>query len=204
MYSTTTNLTNNIHELQADVLAENLESNPYLKYHILIEKNKKLGTINQNIVGAINELLKKINSANATYRTSLAEMYALIGHIGSRPDLTRRILSKNESLVDYVLSLNDRVNIIDEKSSVPTQDVFNIGEEKQHDFPLNHIPTTGDIDFAVNGVRYYNTESRAYYYDSDNNIITWKFDEDDGGFDLVDCEVVIKYTYNPTAEQEES
>ena len=150
MYSTTTNLTNNIHELQADVLAENLESNPYLKYHILIEKNKKLGTINQNIVGAINELLKKINSANATYRTSLAEMYALIGHIGSRPDLTRRVLSKNESLVDYVLSLNDRVNIIDEKSSVPTQDVFNIGEEKQHDFPLNHIPTTGDIDFAVN------------------------------------------------------
>ena len=200
MYSSPNSLTESINELQVDILAEKLSNNPYLKYHILLEKNKKLGTSSQTIIGAINELLRKIQSSTDTNRTSLAELYKVIGQVSTRPELLRRVLKHSPSLIELTLSLLDRVNAADATRVVSFKDIFLVGETPRTVFSLSHIPNEGTITMNINGIRYYN----GFRIDEENMVLLWTFTEEAGGFDITESEVIIEYTYDAMREQEAS
>lgn len=196
MYSSTAGLTNNINELQSDILAEKLSNNPYLKHHVLIEKNNKLGTSSQTIIGAINELLRKNQSISDTNKAALVELYNVLGHVGVHPELVSRVLGEAPSLIELVLDILERVNNADTTRIVAQKDSFMIGEEARNLFALSHIPINGSVTININGVRYYD----GFKVDNDNLMLLWLFDEQEGGFDIKDSEVIIEYSYDSKKE----
>jgi len=202
MYSSTSNITKNIYELQSDVLSEKLSNNPYMPYHVLIEKNKQLATAAQSIVGAVNETLRKINSVSNTNRAALAELYNVLGHIGAHPELTHAVLQEAPSLIELVLSLLNRVDALDDSRNVTFKDQYRTSETPQYVFSLSHVPKQDTLKVFVNGVQYYNTNTNAFIYDSANNEVSWIFTSINGGFDLVDCEIVWEYDYDLRKELE--
>ena len=198
MYSSTTGLTKNINELQSDILAEKLSANPFLRYHVLIEKNNQLGTNSQTVIGAINELLRKIKSVSTTNKAALMEMYDVLGHVGIHPELVQRVLREAPSLIDLVLSLLDRINAADSTRTVANRETFIVKNMLQHTFKLAHIPNQGSLEVNVNGVTYYD----GFKYDPDSTSVRWLFTEQQGGFNITDSEVCISYTYDSMKEQE--
>lgn len=198
MYSSQTGLTKNINELQSDILAEKLSSNPYLKYHVLIEKNNKLGTTSQTVIGAINEVLRKVQSTSSTNKAALAELYNVLGHVGVQPHLVTRVLKEAPSLIELVLSILDRVNAADATRTISHKDIFNVDTTPQVYFNLSHTPNQGTVTININGVKYYDGFNVNY----DELILQWLFTESSGGFDITNSEVVIEYTYDSMKEQE--
>ena len=200
MYSSSTGITKNINELQSDILAEKLSNNPYLKYHVLVEKNNKLSTTSQTIIGAVNELLRRNQSISDTNKAALVELYNVLGHVGVHPELVSRVLSQAPSLIELVLDILDRVNSADGTRIIVQKDSFSVKEMTQHLFSLSHRPTEGSITININGITYYD----GFRVDYDNLLLWWLFDEDHDGFDIKDSEVNIEYTYDSSREQEAS
>jgi len=198
MYSSPIGLTQNINELQSDVLAEKLSNNPHLKYHVLIEKNNKLGTTSQTIIGAINEVLRKIQSTSNTNKAALAELYNVLGHVGVQPALITRVLREAPSLIELVLNILDRVNAADATRTVICKETFVVGNVPQVTFNLSHLPNDNTVTVNINGVKY----SNGFDIDNKELILTWLFTESAGGFDITDSEVIIEYTYDSMKEQE--
>lgn len=198
MYSSSSGLAKNINELQSDILAEKLSNNPYLKYHVLIEKNKQLGTANQTIIGAINEVLRKVQSASNTNKAALVELYNVLGHVGAKPELSAQVLSQAPSLIELVLDLKARIDTGDigsggSSSKIKFQkDVFMIDHEPQSVFPLSFKPRPNSIFITVNGIKY----NDGFRMDENSNTLIWLFDESAGGFDITESEVIIHYTYD--------
>lgn len=203
MYSSTGAITKNINELQSDILAERLSNNPYLKYHVLIEKNKQLGTTQQTIIGAINEVLRKANSATSTNRAALAELYNVLGHVGIHPELTKQVLAQAPSLIELVLSLREKLDAIDESRNVSFKEQFVTGDVPQYVFQLTHTPKDETLEVFVNGVQYFNTNTMAFSYEPRDKQVTWLFSEDNNGFNLTNSEVIFKYKYDLKQELEE-
>lgn len=203
MYSSTAGLTKNINELQSDVLTEKLSDNPYMKYHVIIEKNKQLNTTSKNIVGAINEVLRKTNTASTTNKAALAELYNVLGHVGVQPELTKKVLAQAPSLIQLVLDMLDRIDSNDALRTVSTKDQYTVRETRQDSFRLSHKPRNEEIKVFINGVQYSNVHTTAFTYDQDQNLVIWQFTEANGGFDIVDSEVVIEYQYDLKKEIED-
>lgn len=199
MYSSQSGLTKNINELQSDILAEKLSSNPYLKYHVLIEKNNKLSTTSQTVIGAINEILRKVQSASATNKAALAELYNVLGHVGVQPDLVKRVLREAPSLIELVFSLLDRVNAADATRTITNKETFEVDTTPQDFFTLSHEPNPGTVTVNINGVTYYD----GFRVNYEDKILQWLFTESAGGFDITDSEIVIEYTYDLMREEEE-
>jgi len=203
VYSSTNGLTKNINELQSDILAEKLSNNPYLKYHVLIEKNKQLNTTSQTIIGAINEVLRKTNSAVSTNKAALAELYNVLGHVGVKPELIHKVLAQSPSLIELVLDLNTRLTAIDSSRNVSFKDQFVTGDEPQFTFRLSHLPKDDTLKVFINGIQYFNTNTTAYTFDSESKEVVWVFDAERGGFDPVNSEIVFEYVYDMKQELED-
>ena len=200
MYSSTAEITKNINELQSDILAEKLSNNPHLKYHVLVEKNNKLGTTSQTIIGAINELLRRNQSVSDTNRAALVELYNVLGHVGVHPELVSRVLSQAPSLIELVLDILERVNSFEGTRIRSQKDSFSVGESTQQLFSLSHKPIEGSVTINVNGITYYD----GFRVDYNSLLLLWLFDEIHGGFDIRDSEVNIEYTYDSSKEQEDN
>lgn len=197
MYSSTDDITANINELQADILAEKISTNPFLKYHVLVEKNKKLGTTSQSIIGAINEVLRKANSAANANSAALNELYSVIGHIGTFPELSRKVLAQAPSLIELVLNMKDRIDSVDVASFADFTESFSVGKIPKYLFVLSHEPVEGTLRMLVNGVRYDNTSKFvAFACNPKDRTVNWNFDKSNGGFNLSDCEVTFEYKYS--------
>lgn len=200
MYSSTAEITKNINELQSDILAEKLSNNPHLKYHVLVEKNNKLGTTSQTVIGAINELLRRNQSVSDTNRAALVELYNVLGHVGVHPELVSRVLSQAPSLIELVLDILERVNSFEGTRIRSQKDSFSVGESIQQLFSLSHKPIEGSVTINVNGITYYD----GFRVDYNSLLLLWLFDEIHGGFDIKDSEVNIEYTYDSSKEQEDN
>lgn len=196
-------MTKNINELQSDILAEKLSNNPYLKYHVLIEKNKQLNTSSKTIIGAINEVLRKTNSAVSTNKAALSELYNVFGHVGMKPELVHSVLAQAPSLIELVLELNNKLSVVEVARNVNFKDQFVTGEQPQFTFRLSHLPKEDSLKMFVNGVQYFNTNVVAYTFDEDKREVNWVFDAERGGFDPVNSEVIFEYTYDLKKELEE-
>jgi hypothetical protein len=203
VYSSTNGLTKNINELQSDILAEKLSNNPYLKYHVLIEKNKQLNTTSQTVIGAINEVLRKTNSTSTTNKAALAELYNVLGHVGVKPELTHKVLAQAPSLIDLVLDLNAKLSAIEPNRNVSFKDQFVTGDQAQFVFKLSHMPKDDTLKMFINGIQYFNTNTNAYTFDSTTKEVVWVFDSENGGFDPANSEIIFEYTYDLKQELED-
>lgn len=204
MYSTANSVTKNIYELQSDILAEKLNANPYMPYHVLVEKNKQLNTNAKSIVGAINELLRRVNTASNTNKSALAELYNVLGHVGAQPKLIHDVLQQAPSLIELVLSMIERLDNVEEARNVLFKDQFYVEDIPTHIFKLSHTPKKDTLRCFVNGVQYYNNSHKnSFTLDVDNLEATWIFTETLGGFDIRNAEVVWEYTYDLKKELEQ-
>lgn len=204
MYSSETELTNDIKKLQADILGEDVKTNhPYLTKNKSAAKSKLLTTDRTFIIGAINELLDKQNTLDESTKRMLSDVYSVLGQVTSDMTLGERVLAEAPSLIELVLSLNTAI-----KNGVVNKYTFH-----EQTFQVNDDTETFNLDkteidfstfkFYINGI-YYPQNKNFYLIDQDNNTVTWLFNESNGGFALKDSEVTINYNYLVETEEEQN
>lgn len=204
MYSTDTELTNDILKLQADVLGEDVKTDhPYLKKSKSAAKSKQLTTERGFVVGAINELVSNQTSLDESVKASISVVYETLGQLTTNLELKERVLKEAPSLIELVLSLNTKV-----KNEIANKYTFH-----EQTFQVNDNTETFNLDktgidfstfkFYVNGI-YYPQNKNFYSIDQDNNTVTWLFNESNGGFALKDSEVTINYNYLIETEEEQN
>lgn len=191
MYSSTTEITKNINELQSDILGESLSKNPLMKKSSLPTKNKKLNTNQQVIVPAINEILKAQENLTKLTEDALNNMYRTLGNLSADSMLANKITSRGASVIDLLADITDLVTKVYE-------DKFYVAEnENRTEFKLTHVPA-GKIKLFIDGIRYFNGNDKENFftYNKDTNTVTWiNTDENTEGFQLSDMDVVFEYSY---------
>ena len=191
MYSSTTEITKNINELQSDILGENLSNNPLMKKSSLPTKNKKLNTNQQIIVPAINEILKAQEKLTKLTNDALNNMYRTLGDLSKDTMLANKITSRGASVIDLLADITDLVTKVYE-------DKFYVAEnENRTEFKLTHVPA-GKIKLFIDGIRYFNGNDKENFftYNKSTNTVTWiNTDESTEGFQLSDMDVVFEYSY---------
>lgn len=194
MYSTTTELTKNINELQSDVLGEKLSSNPLMKAHKLVAKNKALNTKQQTVVNAINELLVALNTLSESTANDLGAMYSKLGNFSEDASLDNELIKRNANTV-LALAANayDETQKIKDFAQDDYEDIFHVDADKtQTDFVLTHKPV-GKIRMYIDGLRYF---KECIEYDEETNTVKWVNDSTKPeGFDITDADVVFEYDY---------
>ena len=204
MYSTDTELTNDIKKLQADVLGENVkDDHPYLKKNKSAAKSKQLTTERGFIVGAINELVSSQANLDESVKASINVIYETLGQLTSNVELKERVLKEAPSLIDLVLNLNTEV-----KNEIANKYVFHEQTFQVTDNTETFQLDKSNIDFStfkfyVNGV-YYPQNKDFYSVDQENNLVIWLFNESNGGFNLKDSEITINYNYLVKTEEEQN
>lgn len=203
MYSTETELTNDILKLQADVLGEDVKTDhPYLKKNKSAAKSKQLITERGFIVGAINELVSGQDSLTDVTEKALATVYNVLGQIALDQSLKERVLEKAPSLIELVLQMNQEIINLNLNKFENFEDVFDVADDT-----VTFTLSKGNIDFNsikvfVNGV-YYKRDPETYSIDETANTVTWLLNEDNGGFSLKDSQVIINYNYKEVITNEE-
>lgn len=209
MYSSTTELTTNINELQSDVLGEKLTNNPLMKSSSMTAKNKALKTTQKTVVNAINELITKINNFTDTTNKDLVTLYDVIGNFVKDGSLVTEINNRGaetiiallintydtqKELVETVKTIKEKVTQLEQFALDDYEDTFHVSAtETKSEFSLTHIPI-GKIRIYIDGIRYF---SDTISYDESNNTVTWINSSDkEEGFDITDADVVFEYDYN--------
>lgn len=219
MYSTETELTNDILKLQADVLGENIdEDHPYLKKNKSASKSKQFITDRKFVIGAINELVSSQEALSGTTEDALATVYSVLGQIALDQTLKERVLEEAPSLIELVLEMNTQIQEMGSNPSTMdlAEELKKIGivkyEHIEEIFKVDDPDTTTfsiskpTIDYDslmvyVNGI-YYPNNGDTYTVNKDNHSIIWTSTLDNGGFNLDGCQVVISYNYQIETEEE--
>jgi hypothetical protein len=123
MYSTTTNITANIEELQSDILLDNLDDNSLFKESSIASLNKKLITAKQNIVQAINEISNDMKSLNNTVTKSLQQQYDIIGDTLGSPELVEKVTAIDANLILALTKTNNQVKSINQSLAKTKKDI---------------------------------------------------------------------------------
>lgn len=228
MYSTETELTNDILKLQADVLGEDIdEDHPYLKKNKNASKSKQFITDRKFVIGAINELVSSQEALSGTTEDALATVYGVLGQIALDQTLKERVLEEAPSLIELVLQLSKDFKEMKENPSSGgitnlqeelkklgmvkyerQEDIFNIEDdgEETHTFTLtkNNIDTDS-IKLYINGLYYPNENKSMYIFGTEGNglTISWALENDpEKGFDLSGSQVIVEYSYEVEDEEE--
>ena len=202
MYSTETELTNNIKKLQADILGEDVKTDhPYLKKNKSAAKSKLLNTDRTFIIGAINELLDKQNALDESTKRMLSDVYSVLGQVTSDMTLGERVLAEAPSLIE--LSLNNSKKIRrNENTKFYEQNIQVTDDTETFNLDKTNIDFS-TFKFYVNGI-YYPQNKNFYLVDQENNTVTWLYNESNDGFALKDSEVTINYNYLIETEEEQN
>lgn len=189
MFSTDTEGTQ---KLQSDILLENLSTNSYFVKSNFTSKNKALKTTAQNVILAINELLKKQADLTDTITTAVAQCYGVVGNTMSQPELAETLHAVGENTILAIGALHKKIIALEEAADdriYDHEDQFMV-IDKQTAFKLTHIPC-GPVRMYVDGIRYF---SNCFEYDKTTNTAKWILTEDNG-FDIQNMMVVIVYDY---------
>ena len=208
-----------LHELQSDALGESLAANPYMTASPIASKNKKLNTVRQFVIGAINELLVLINNIKTSVNSSLNQQQAVIGDFTNDPTLVSDLHKIDASVIKGLIRIyKDVSGDIDSPKDISaiapsikeailkmSSDIDSIkrcydhkdkyvtaGPTPTHEFLLNYKPVVDTIKLHVNGIKYEHT------YNPDTRIVSWVFPASSGGFDLLEnfnVEIVYDYLY---------
>ena len=209
MYSSQTAVTNNINELQSDVLGEKLTNNPLMKASSMVAKNKSLKTTQKTVVNAINELQIIVSNFTETASKDLSTMYSVVGNFAKDSSLKSEITDRGADTIiallvntyDSQIRISEKLNALSEKISQLEQyafddyeDIFHIPEsETRSEFKLTYKPI-GKIRIYIDGIRYF---SDTISYDENTNTVTWiNTAEKAEGFNITDADVVFEYDYD--------
>lgn len=143
--------------LQKIVLADNLSSNPELRSHVLLEKNAKLETSTKTVIGAINELVRRINTETKSNRQVIMSLLRLVGDPYLHPNLVDQVLRQSTSLTQMVLDLTRKVNEVKNASRTVYYQVFSVTNNdylNNFTYKLDHVPVKESVKFILNGVTY--------------------------------------------------
>ena len=209
MYSSQTAVTNNINELQSDVLGEKLTNNPLMKASSMVAKNKALKTTQKTVINAINELQIIVSNFTETASKDLSTMYSVVGNFAKDSSLKSEITDRGADTIiallantyDSQIRISEKLNALSEKISQLEQyafddyeDIFHIPEsETRSEFKLTYKPI-GKIRIYIDGIRYF---SDTISYDENTNTVTWiNTAEKVEGFNITDADVVFEYDYD--------
>lgn len=195
MYSSANQLTQNIQELQMDILNEDTSLNPLFVYSKVATRTKALNTTAQTIVKAINEVLMRTSSINTDLNSALSRIMKLLGNT-SDPVLATKVNERGNSIAEIVLELDDKLANLDLSSYSVQRDVFDVDENTvKTTFVLSQqVANISTIKFYVNGLLYENgTGTTMYSYNENLNTVYWVSDL----FSIKDAVVIIEYEYKP-------
>lgn len=202
MYSTETELTNDILKLQADILGENVkDDHPYLKKSKSPAKSKQLTTDRGFIVGAINELVDSQSNLDESVKASISVIYETLGQLTSNIELKDRVLAEAPSLIELVLDNSKKIRK-NEKIKFHEQNIQVTDNTETFQLDKTGIDFS-TFKFYVNGI-YYPQNKNFYSVDQENNTVTWLYNESNDGFALKDSEVTINYNYLIETEEEQN
>lgn len=150
-------------QMQYDALWDLLSDNPLLPAHNIASRNKALKTSKQNVIGAINELLAKIQNQDSTITNFETKLNTVIGDIAATDSESWEILrsidtnvvravvkiwlelggAENDldisdigsSIKEAVRNLNDRLNGHEERITNLEKKLDMRSEEKVHEEP---------------------------------------------------------------------
>lgn len=193
-YSGKTAEANAFNLLQHDLLAKDISNNPYLVYDAIYALNKSLDTDNKNIIGAINELTRRISGVEGSGRQILKNIIEILGNTVSKPEIKQKILEEYPSLIEAVADLMRRVTYIERVQLKNVNQRFQVANTGQTQFKLDHTPDPGTVVMHVNGMRF--DEHEDFEVDYNTDIVEWK-----GKF-TIEGLVVIEYSIFNSEEED--
>lgn len=193
-YSGISNEQNAFNKLQHDLLALDLNNNPHLKHDAIYSLNKALDTDNKNIIGAINELTRRLSGVEGTGRMILKNIVDILGNSVANPETKQQILESYPSVIEAVADLMRRVTYIERVQLKNVNERFQVANTGQTQFHLKYTPDPGTVVMHVNGTRY--DENEDFTVDYNTNIVEWRGSFTLGGF------VVIEYSIFNSEEED--
>ena len=179
MYSNTEQITNNINELQADILLESTSNNPLFTTHTIETLNKSLKTTKKDIVHAINELKKDQGILDATVKNNLNKQFEAIGDIVSSADVKAKLESFGTNIIDALYNAKNQITTLDNKAKTTTKDIVFVMPKAivNGRAPEIYFPYNGYISSIAASVSATNNTNRSeedadieigieHYYDS--------------------------------------
>lgn len=151
MYSTTTSITDNIEELQADILLENLSQNGLFTASNIAMLNKALDTNKKNIVQAINEINTAFSNLKTTTTESLKQQYEMLGDFKTDPELIEKIQQIDENLALALLKTNSEVQDVKKEMTKTDKDIVFVIPKAEPDTskPEIYFPYKGYLKRVV-------------------------------------------------------
>ena len=123
MNSTNEHITENIQELQSDILLEDLSSNTLFKYSALPSKNKKLDTTRQNVIQAINEIKSSQTSLITTVNNNLNKQFEAIGDVVASADVKSKLQALGTNMVTALYNAKNQIANLETKTDVTNKDI---------------------------------------------------------------------------------
>ena len=182
--------------LQKIVLAENLSSNTELRSHALLEKNAKLETSTKTVIGAINELVRRVNTETKSNRQVIMSLLRLVGDPYLHPNLVDQVLRQSTSLTQMVLDMTRKINEIKNASRTIYCQVFSVTNNdylNNFTYKLDHVPLKESVKFILNGVTYV----KGFIVNPDECTVQWVDTKEASGASgitpEVDSSIMIEY-----------
>lgn len=182
--------------LQKIVLAENLSSNTELRSHALLEKNAKLETSTKTVIGAINELVRRVNTETKSNRQVIMSLLRLVGDPYLHPNLVDQVLRQSTSLTQMVLDMTRKINEIKNASRTIYYQVFSVTNNdylNNFTYKLDHVPLKESVKFILNGVTYV----KGFIVNPDECTVQWVDTKEASGASgitpEVDSSIMIEY-----------
>lgn len=182
--------------LQKIVLAENLSSNTELRSHALLEKNAKLETSTKTVIGAINELVRRVNTETKSNRQVIMSLLRLVGDPYLHPNLVDQVLRQSTSLTQMVLDMTRKINEIKNASRTIYYQVFSVTNNdylNNFTYKLDHVPLKESVKFILNGVTYV----KGFIVNPDECTVQWVDTKEASGVNgitpEVDSSIMIEY-----------
>lgn len=201
MYSSENEITQNINQLQSDILLEDTSRNPLFTASAISSRNKALKTNSKKIVNAINEITENKKVLENTLRNGLNAQYNVLGDVVTDVELVAKLKNIAPNIILALELIKAEVDQISILAQDDYEDRFMVGDTPQTEFRLTHIPV-GKLRLYINGT-HYSKELFSYNKDIDPYLVTWTFTEANGGFDISDCEVIFEYDWNPNSPEEQ-
>ncbi|WP_312339261.1 hypothetical protein [Anaerospora hongkongensis] len=182
-----------LHQMQSDVLIENLNTNSLLPKSTVAALNKGLNTGKQNVIQGINELLSTLKTLQASVATTINQQNSVIGDFTTDPTLLIELQKLDVNILSAIVKLNQEIQQLKNQNRFEdfSQDIVVISEMPTTEFVLKYKPCS-PIQVFINGLLY--KDSNWTYVKADNKII-WNFTEENDGFNI-DKDFVVSLIYD--------
>ena len=167
---------NDVYALQEAVLAANTARNPNLSFSAISEQNKKLETSTKTVIGAINELARRINAETSSNRRVIMSLLKLVGDPYLHDSLVRQVFSKSSSLTKLVLDMYRDFEKIQNQIHTTYYDPSVIDSKfKSNNYTfekLSHTPIADTVKVYINSAIYIPSQGAFVVYPADR-LVQW-------------------------------